>query len=87
MGRTVRVFGSANVFEAVFNLEVLGPDGTVLATKRVQASAGTGTRGTFTATLPFDAWETGTGKLVTFVMSPRDGRKVVVTSLPLTLAK
>ncbi|MBA4371185.1 MAG: spore gernimation protein [Coriobacteriaceae bacterium] len=81
------VTGSANVFEAVFRLEVVGPDGKVLAAKVVQASSGTGTRGTFSATLPFERWGSGTGKLVASFASPKDGTKVIAATVPLTLAE
>lgn len=81
-----RVTGTANVFEAVFNLEVRAADGSVLVTRRVQAASGTGTRGTFEATLPYPAGPATQGRLVAFVYSAEDGEREDIVSVPIRLA-
>lgn len=71
----LRVSGSANVFEAVLFVE-LRDGARVVATRRVMASSGTGTRGTFSTTLAFDdATPLRSPVLVAFDRSPRDGSR------------
>lgn len=81
---TVR--GTANVFEAVFTLDVVDPDGAVLASRVVHATSGTGTRGTFSASVPFTPWAAGTGHIVAKVASPKDGSWQTVVSVPIRTA-
>jgi hypothetical protein len=71
----LRVTGTADVFEAVFFLELRDSAGHVLVTQRVKATSGTGTRGTFAATLSFTAPAPGTGTLVAFTRSPKNGAR------------
>ncbi len=80
------VRGTANVFEAVFQLELLDGDGRVLAKTRVQASSGTGTRGRFAATLRFSPGASE-GKLVAFALSPKDGSRIDVVTIPVRFAR
>ncbi|MBI5288286.1 MAG: Gmad2 immunoglobulin-like domain-containing protein [Chloroflexi bacterium] len=47
------VSGEANVFEAALVLQALDPGGAVLCEQQVQATSGTGTPGTWSATLAF----------------------------------
>lgn len=78
--------GTANVFEAVFQLEVLGPDGTVKAFRTVTASSGTGTRGTWSATVPFSLGEPGVGGVRVFTLSAKDGTtRENVVDVPLNM--
>ncbi len=83
-GSNIAVTGSANVFEAVFTLELTDGDGGIVGTQRVQASSGTGTRGTFSAkmAMPSDA-KPGWGAIIASYQSPKDGSRVVVTEIPL----
>ncbi len=85
----VGVNGTANVFEAVFFLELRDSTGKVIASRRVQATSGTGTRGTFTATLTpaSTASSTGPARLQSYVMSAKDGSRQDVTSIPITLRR
>jgi len=83
----LRVTGSANVFEAVFSISVVDAAGLELSDQRVQASAGTGTRGTFDATVEFNPSQSGPGSLIVYYNSPKDGSKVVVDEIPVTLEK
>lgn len=81
----LRIAGTANVFEAVLFVELLRADGTVLAHQRVMASAGTGTRGTFAATLTFSATARTAGTVRAYSLSPRDGSRTNVVDTPVTI--
>lgn len=81
----LRVTGSANVFEAVFYLEVRSPKGTVLVRQRVQATSGSGTRGTFDVTLKWTGSDPGSGELRAFVYSAKDGSREEIVSIPVRI--
>jgi germination protein M len=91
LGATVssplRVTGTANVFEAVFAIDVVDSDGLIIAEQRVMASSGTGTRGTFDVTIPFTLHKTGPGSLIVFSDSPKDGSQINVVETPLVFEK
>jgi hypothetical protein len=76
--------GTADVFEAQFVLEVQDASGHVIASQQVHATSGTGTRGTFDATVTFMG--SGPATLVAYERSPKDGSPVNVVRVPLTLA-
>ena len=52
----------------------------------VTATSGSGTRGTYDVTIPFEA-PNGLGKLVVYERSAADGSKIHAVEIPLTLAK
>jgi hypothetical protein len=77
----VRVAGTADVFEATLAVDVWS--GTRrLATQTITASAGSGTRGTWSATLVLP---TGPVKLVFYEPSAEDGRPLHPTVVELTI--
>jgi germination protein M len=78
----LHISGSANVFEAVFRVELRAEAGSLLASAPVQATSGTGTRGGFSVTVPFSKVD-GRGFLVAFEVSPKDGSHQNVVRLPL----
>ena len=82
----LRVTGTANTFEATFEYELLDPVGKVLSHNFVTATSGSGTRGTFDFTIPFEA-PNGLGKLVVYESSAADGSRIHVVEIPLTLAR
>jgi hypothetical protein len=82
----LRVTGTANTFEADFDYELLDPAGKVLAHHFETATSGSGTRGTFDFTVPFEA-PNGLGKLVVFERSAADGSRIHQVEIPLTLAR
>lgn len=84
---TVRVYGTANVFEAVFIAEVRDAAGATLAKKIVTASAGTGTRGTFDVTIPFTTPRTQMGSIVVYAESAKDGSPIDVVTIPIKLGR
>jgi hypothetical protein len=83
----LQVTGTANVFEAVFGISIVDAAGVEVADQQVKASSGTGTRGTFEAAITFKPSKSGTGSLIAYYNSPKDGSKVVVDEIPIVLEK
>ncbi|MEU5097896.1 GerMN domain-containing protein [Streptomyces sp. NPDC020996] len=81
----LRVWGSADTFEAVFRLKVTDASGHKAADVQVRATSGTGTRGTFDVTFPYRAVGTGQGLLTAYYLSPKDGHAVTVDTVPLAV--
>lgn len=81
----LKIRGTANVFEAVFKAEVRDATGAVVGSKTVMATSGTGTRGTFSDSVPFTVTRTQMGSLVVFAESPRDGSRIDVVTIPVKL--
>ncbi len=81
----LRVVGTANVFEAVFRINLVDNDGLIIADQRVQASSGTGTRGTFDVTIQYPTGHAGQGSLIVFENSAKDGSQVNVVEIPIAL--
>ena len=88
LGQTVssplHIYGTANVFEAVFKIKVVVGDQT-LAEKTVTASSGTGTRGTFDVTIPYRLDQADTGSIIVYSESAKDGSQINVVETPLQL--
>jgi germination protein M len=82
----VRVRGSSNVFEAVSFIQITDWDGRVVATKRVMASSGTGTRGTFDVTVAYQTTRPGQGELIVYSLAPKDGKRINLIETPLVVA-
>lgn len=80
----LRIWGSANVFEAAFQLELVDGAGKVLAAQPVRATSGTGTRGSFDITVPFSA-APGGAVLNLFDLSAKDGTRQDQVSVSLEL--
>jgi hypothetical protein len=80
-----RVTGTANTFEATFQYEVVDPNGNVVAKNFVTATSGSGQRGTFDfVTKKFNS-PAGTGALVVFEISAKDGSRVHEVRIPVQL--
>ena len=60
VGSPLVVSGTADTFEAVFRVELTDESGSMLAKRAVTATAGSGTRGTFSVSIPF-ATSAGSG--------------------------
>jgi germination protein M len=78
------VKGTANTFEATFNYELLDASGKVLSKNFVTATSGSGTRGTFSFTVPYEA-EPQAGKLLVFELSAANGSRINESEIPLQL--
>lgn len=82
----VRLTGTSNTFEAAFTIDVVDANGNVLQEQHAQATAGSGTRGTFDVTVPFKVKEQQSGKVEVFELSAKDGSKINVVDIPVTLS-
>lgn len=81
----LRVWGTADTFEAVFRLRLTDAAGHTAADVQVKAASGTGTRGAFDVTFPYRATRTGPGTLTAYYVSPANGSDVTAQSVPLTV--
>lgn len=81
----LRVWGTANTFEATFMLTILDPEGAIVAEEVVTATSGTGTRGTFDVTVPFETTSSGMGALVVFELSAKDGSQINIVEIPVLM--
>lgn len=81
----ITVTGTANTYEAVFQLQILDANGQVVVSQRVQASSGTGTRGTFSAVLIPSASVHGPATLRAFEYSAKDGSPINIVDIPISL--
>ena len=79
----LRVTGTANTFEATFDLEILNSSGVRAAWRFVTASSGSGTRGTFDTTISFPHTG-GPITLVAYEPSAENGKPIHVVRIPLT---
>jgi hypothetical protein len=86
VGRVLRILGTANTFEATFQAEVLDGRGQLLAQRFVTATSGSGTRGTFDATLELAPHDPGPGELVVYELSAKDGSRINEVRIPIVLA-
>lgn len=86
LGSPARVAGLANVFEAQFSVEISTASGTVIASRNVMASCGTGCWGTFDVTIPYAVDRAQPGWVTAFDLSARDGSRENVVSYPVVLA-
>lgn len=80
----VRLWGTANTFEATFIAEVQDVAGTVLTSQVVIATSGNGVRGTFDLTLSFDPKNAESGQVVVYEISARDGAHENEVVVPVT---
>lgn len=81
----LRVRGTANTFEATLQLRLTSASGAVLAEQTVTATSGSGTRGTFSASLPFSVSSPQDATLTGFVQSAKDGSEVNTVTVGLHL--
>src|SRR5439155_11042056 len=77
--------GTANTFEATFEYDLVDADGKVIAHHFVTATSGSGTRGTFDFTAPFQVEQPGPGKLVVYERSAANGARVHSSEIPVQL--
>ena len=75
--------GTANTFEATFQYELRDADDKILKKDFVTATSGSGTRGTFRFTVPYEG--SGPGRLVVFEISAEDGSRTNERTTPLSL--
>lgn len=83
----LRVTGTANTFEANFSYELTDTDGLIIAEDFVTATSGTGTRGTFEFTVPFEVKFDGVGALIVFEPSAKDGSRTNLVEIPIRMKR
>jgi hypothetical protein len=76
------VRGTANTFEATFNLELRNSSGVPVASRFVTATSGSGQRGTFDTTISFPHTG-GPLTLVAYEQSAENGQRIHVVRIPL----
>jgi germination protein M len=77
--------GTANTFEANFQYELRDAAGKILTKNFVTATSGSGTRGTFRFTVPYEVDRPQQGSLVVFENSAADGSRINEVTIPLEL--
>lgn len=83
----LRVRGTANTFEATLYLRVVDRSGAVVLDRFVTATSGSGTRGTFEASLPIDAATVGDAELVAYERSAENGAEINAVTIPIRLSR
>ncbi len=82
----VTASGSSNTFEATHQLEVVDPEGLIVTEQFVTATSGTGTRGTWTATVEFTNAHPGRlGALIFYESSAKDGSRINIVEVPVMM--
>jgi hypothetical protein len=79
------VTGTANTFEATFEYELKDSGGRVLSKDFVTATSGSGTRGTFRFTVPYEVARPEDGSLTVFEISAANGSRTNEVSILLRL--
>jgi germination protein M len=82
----VRLWGTANTFEATFIAEVHDAAGETLVHQIVIATSGNGFRGTFDVSLAFDPKQATAGEIDVYEISARDGSRDNEVVVPVTFA-
>jgi hypothetical protein len=78
----VTISGSANVFEANVSLAIEDAAGNEIASDFTTATCGTGCRGTFETSVPFE-WEgEPSGTVIVYEASAKDGSRINVVEIP-----
>ena len=80
----LRLRGTANTFEATFQITLVDWDGRIIHEQFATATSGTGTRGTFDVTIPFAVDRKG-GAVIVYELSAKDGSKINLIEIPVGL--
>jgi germination protein M len=79
----LQITGTANTFEAVFQINIVDAAGLVVYDHFAMATSGSGERGTFDETITFTVTRPGIGALIVFEHSARDGEQINIVEIPL----
>jgi immunoglobulin-like protein involved in spore germination/sporulation and spore germination protein len=80
----LHVSGTANTFEATFQLEVR-TGGRLIDKRTVTATSGSGVRGTFGENVPFTVSEETPARVIAYELSAENGRRINQVSVPIGL--
>jgi len=83
---SVRISGTADVFEAVVSIAILDQHGKVIASTFTMATCGTGCRGTWETDVAYDVNATQHGTIKVYEVSAKDGSDIHVVRIPVTLS-
>jgi hypothetical protein len=81
----VTVSGTANVFEATVSLKILDADGNEIARTFTTATCGTGCRGDYSVSVPYNVDREQRGTIVVFESSAQDGSEINAVAIPVVL--
>jgi hypothetical protein len=81
----VTVSGTANVFEATVSLRILDENGKEIARTFTTATCGTGCRGDYSVSVPFNVDHQQQGTIEVFESSAQDGSPINLVRIPVTL--
>jgi Immunoglobulin-like domain of bacterial spore germination/Sporulation and spore germination len=81
----VTVSGTANVFEATVSLRILDENGNEVANTFTTATCGTGCRGDYSVSVPFSVDHEQPGTVEVYESSAKDGSRINVVDIPVTL--
>lgn len=81
----VTISGTANVFEATVSLRILDENGHEIARTFTTATCGTGCRGDYSVSVPFNVDHQQQGTIEVFESSAKDGSPINVVSIPVIL--
>jgi hypothetical protein len=81
----VTVSGTANVFEATVSLRILDENGKEIANTFTTATCGTGCRGDYSVSVPFNVDHQQQGTIEVFESSAQDGSPINLVRIPVTL--
>ena len=82
----ITVTGSANTFEATFQLVITDGDGLIIHDDFVTATSGSGTRGTFEVTVDVEVPRAGVGSIIVFEESAEDGSQINLVEVPVRIS-
>lgn len=80
----LHVSGTANTFEATFQLEVR-TGGRLVDKRTVTATSGSGVRGTFSEEVPFTVSEETPAEVIVYELSAKDGKRINTVRVPIGL--
>ncbi|MGC5022532.1 Gmad2 immunoglobulin-like domain-containing protein [Micromonospora sp. DT47] len=83
---TVTVAGTADVYEATVSVRVLDGAGRVVGAGFTTATCGSGCRGDYRTTVAYRLAAPGGGAIEVYEVSPRDGSRQHVVTIPVVLA-
>lgn len=78
----LHVTGTANTFEATFQIQLQDAGGAKVYDHFATATSGSGTRGTYDETITFTTAAHGTGTLTVFEVSAKDGSRINEVDIP-----
>ena len=81
----VTVGGTADVFEATVSVRILDGSGNEIAHTFTQATCGTGCRGDYSTAVSYDVGSEQQGTVEVFETSAKDGSRINVVDIPVTL--